>query len=412
LNSDFDRVAVVPKPRARAAVAGGQSRWLRWTLMDRYVLTEMIGPLLFGVALFTAIFVAGQFLFRLTNWVAQGAPVVQVLGLFGLQLVPMIVLTFPMAALLATLLAYGRLSGDMETTAMAASGIPFMRIAAPAFVLGLVVSLVGLGINELFVPPSGRMSEQLEAAILKTLQEKVGDVTQVAPGKAVVLQDFEAGKLARLVVAKGFDLREKKLRDVTMLSFTGDDVTAIVEADSAVWEEGQKWIFYNARFQQVNTGRGTEGAKPGAKRGTLRGRHVAVIELDLNKSPDEVLSSQKKPEDMSFAELRRYIEALKDQNVKPKALRSLEVDLYNKTSVPFASLVFTLIGTPLALRRLRGGASVGLGLSVLIIFLYYILWHGMTIMAEGGQMPPLWAAWGANLLGLLAGGVLIARTAH
>src|SRR5262249_46461344 len=120
-----------PSP-ARAAVAGGQAQWLRWTILDRYVLHELVGPFLFGCAAFTSIFVAGQFLFRLTSFIAQGAPVLQVLALFGLKLIPMIVLTFPMASLLAVLLAYGRLSGDMETTAMAAGGIPFIRIAMPA----------------------------------------------------------------------------------------------------------------------------------------------------------------------------------------------------------------------------------------------------------------------------------------
>src|SRR5207249_8441054 len=125
---------------------------------------------LFGIAMFTSLFVAGQFLFRLTSFVAQGAPLPQVLALFGLRLVPMVVLTFPMAVLLATLLAYGRLSGDMEITAMAAGGIPFARIAVPAFLLGLIVSVAALGIDELVVPRTSRTSEQLEAGIAKALE--------------------------------------------------------------------------------------------------------------------------------------------------------------------------------------------------------------------------------------------------
>jgi lipopolysaccharide export system permease protein len=133
------------------------------------------------------------------------------------------------------------------------------------------------------------------------------------------------------------------------------------------------------------------------------------IEITLQKTPEQVLSSQKKPEEMSYAELRSYIQALQDQNITREALRELEVDLHNKIALPFSSLVFTLIGAPLALRRPRGGAGGGLGVSVLILLLYYVVWHGMSIMAEAGQVAPLWASWTANLLGLVIGGVLIAR---
>jgi lipopolysaccharide export system permease protein len=71
--------------------------------------------------------------------------------------------------------------------------------------------------------------------------------------------------------------------------------------------------------------------------------------------------------------------------------------------------VFALVGAPLGLRRLRGGASVGLGLSVLIIFGYYTVWHGMHVLGEGGQVAPLVASWLPNTIGLAAGLTLIRR---
>ena len=66
------------------------------------------------------------------------------------------------------------------------------------------------------------------------------------------------------------------------------------------------------------------------------------------------------------------------------------VDLNNKLSIPFTSMLFALIGTPLGLRRLRGGAAVGLGVSILIIFCYYVLWHGMTVLGFPWPPRPYW----------------------
>ncbi len=74
-------------------------------------------------------------------------------------------------------------------------------------------------------------------------------------------------------------------------------------------------------------------------------------------------------------------------------------------------MLFAVIGAPLGLRRLRGGAAVGLGVSILIIFCYYVLWHGMSVLGENGQIPAVVASWIANVVGLVVGGVLVVRAA-
>src|SRR5437763_4622109 len=131
-------------------------------ILDRYIARELIGPFLFGVATFTLIFISGQYLFKLTTMVARGASLVDVTELLALRMVPLAIVTFPMATLLATLLSFGRLSRDMEVVAMMAGGISFVRIAMPAFIMGLLVSVAGLLANELLVPPAGRATKHTE----------------------------------------------------------------------------------------------------------------------------------------------------------------------------------------------------------------------------------------------------------
>src|SRR5207253_3039892 len=138
-------------------------------ILDRYIVRELIGPFLFGVAAFTLIFISGQYLFKLTTMVARGASLPDVIELLALHMVPLAILTFPMATLLATLLSFGRLSGDMEVVAMMAGGVSFVRIAVPAFVMGLLVSMFGLFANEVLVPPAGRAVKRTETRIAQTL---------------------------------------------------------------------------------------------------------------------------------------------------------------------------------------------------------------------------------------------------
>src|SRR5262249_13696555 len=146
--------------------------------------------------------------------------------------------------------------------------VPFMRIAVPAFVLGLVISGVALAINEFVVPHTGRRSQAIEAAIVKALKEKGAEAAFVAPGKAVVIQDFENGQVARVVLAMGFDLQEKKLRDVTMIQFQNHAATAVVQADAAVWEENKGWICEKARIQFLSQPAATPSKTPGSRRAT------------------------------------------------------------------------------------------------------------------------------------------------
>jgi lipopolysaccharide export system permease protein len=88
------------------------------------------------------------------------------------------------------------------------------------------------------------------------------------------------------------------------------------------------------------------------------------------------------------------------------------VSLHNKVAIPFACLVFALIGVPLGIRSPRGGSSIGIGLSVLIIFLYYVIWHYLAVFAQQAMFPAFWAAWLPNLFGGGLGAALLVRASR
>ena len=386
-------------------------------ILDRYVARELIGPFLFGVAAFTLIFISGQYLFKLTSMVANGAPLADVTELLALRMVPLAIVTFPMATLLATLLSFGRLSGDMEVVAMMAGGISFGRIAVPAFTMGLIVSMFGLFANEVLVPPAGRAAKRTETRIGQVLAASGADISAPANGRYFEVHDYANGELERLVVAGGFDFAARRLDQVTYLEYGGKThserhVVLLVEAQRAYWNPQQRdsWVFENGVTRWLGDDR--TGSKAAASETYHYSVPFARESFHLNKTPQQIVAEGKDPEEMSFRELETYIRNLRDQSSSEKTLRELTVDLYNKLSVPFSSMVFALIGTPLGLRRLRGGPAVGLGLSILIIFCYYVLWHGASVLGGNGQLPPVLASWFANIVGLGVGGTLVWRAAN
>ena len=122
-------------------------------ILDKYIFREVCKAFLFGICAFSAVFIGSGTLFKIAKYITDyGASLSAVVKVFVFGLPNVIMWTFPMSMLLATLLTFGRLSSSSEITAMKSCGIGFFRIAMPAILLGFLVSIVAILFNEHVVP--------------------------------------------------------------------------------------------------------------------------------------------------------------------------------------------------------------------------------------------------------------------
>ena len=136
-------------------------------ILDRYIIREFAGPLLFGLVLFLFALIMDR-LFELMDLVFNRGVSSLTVGFLLLCLLPSIVaMTLPMATLLASLLAMGRLAQDRELMAMKSAGISLFRLAAPLAGLGAVVSLLLLLFNGTVLPESNAMYKKMFFEIVK-----------------------------------------------------------------------------------------------------------------------------------------------------------------------------------------------------------------------------------------------------
>ena len=120
--------------------------------IDKYVLSELLEPFLFGMAFFVAIWLI-DLMMELINLVfAKGVPLTVVALFFIYNLPPTLVISFPMATLLSNLVSFGRMSSDSEVTALKAGGYSFSRIVRPAILSGLFITFLTFLFNERLVP--------------------------------------------------------------------------------------------------------------------------------------------------------------------------------------------------------------------------------------------------------------------
>jgi lipopolysaccharide export system permease protein len=367
-------------------------------LVDRQVTRELIGPFVFGLASFSSVFFVYAFLFKLQN--VNGISLSTGIQLVLLPLPGILGFTLPMAMLLAVLIGIGRLSGDSEMVALFAGGVSLYRIALPVFVLALILAGATMIMGEYLTPLATNRYERMMA-----------DLLHEAKPTDQPFSVHDSGTNSNIMVNGGMDPATGILKDVTVTQFAGKKPVVVLYAKRAEWpgvssEHKYRWRLYDGFWQTVGTDSPAMSTFEQSR----------TKEIDIKTTPDEFAvfqkSLRKKSEQMSFAEMSRLVEHLKAYPERPiEDVRKLDVDRWGKLAMPLSGLVFALLATPLGLRRTRSGASVGFGLSILVIFLYWMIWRYAAAMATQGTITPIAGAFTADAIGLAAAFILLRSAA-
>jgi len=367
--------------------------------MDRYLLSEMTAPFLFGVGAFSSITLAIGSLFELIRLITDtGLSIFIALQVFALQLPGFMVYSFPMSMLLATLLTYSRFSSDGETVALRSCGVGVYRLIAPAIALSFLVTGLTFVFNEVIVPTANYQAKSTLRAALKqeNPQFKNRNISYQQYGDV----EYENGKveneLIRLFLAKRFD--GKQMLDVTVIDNSQGQIQQILKAKSAVWlPDANVWEFRQGTNYVIDT--------TGSYRSILKFEQQS---LHLSRAPLDFAQEQRNAEEMNISELSRHISLVR-QSGNFKEVRKLEVRLQQKYALPFICVVFAIVGSPLGMRPQRTSTARGFGVSVVIIFGYYLLLFVCGALGQVEILSPLLAAWMPNILCFGAGLFLLSR---
>ena len=369
-------------------------------ILDRYIFKEMLGPFFYGVATFTILFIAGGQLFVVTRMVTEDKTPIKTALFYLLNTLPAIlVFTFPMAVLLAALLAFGRVSGESELVAMKAGGISFLRIALPAVILSLLITLVALYINNELAPNSTYIAQN----ILFEQLSKQDDLIR----EDIVIKGEEEEGVDRIIFSRKLLVKENRMEDATIQYYKDRKLIRQVRAEDVIFKPKEgKWYLQNAVIEDY-----TKSDEPGIFSTSKE------VFLPLEKSPDQIARNRKRrPEEMNRRQLKFKLSEMKSNGFESeddeKRYREYQVYYHQKLSVPFTCVVFGLFGIPLGVRPHRTSKAIGLGISIVFIFLYYVLMSTGMAFGRNGIIPTFWAAWTPNLLFALAGFVLLYRVSR
>ena len=370
--------------------------------MDRYIITQLLMPFLFGVCAFSSIILAVGSLFELVRKVAEsGLPISTAIEVMALQMPQFVVYSFPMSILLSGMMTYGRFSADSEIIAFRSCGISVYRLVLPALIMSIIVTGITMFFNEILVPAaSQRATVTLSQALKEDKPKFKKDNIMVPEFKEVDLNGKKEQVLVRLFYAEKFD--GKTMTGLTIVDRSQRDkgLSQILNARSAVWNEGKNtWEFTDGTIYLI--------APDASYRNIVTFKHQ---QLQLPKSPFELAAPDKNVDDMSVAELIDYAEEIKLSGDRKKIL-NVAVTTQRKLAFPFICIVFSLIGTAMGIQPQRTGKATNFGVSVLLIFGYYLMLFIFGALGQAEIVSPFFAGWLPNFIGIAIGGWLIFNAA-
>ena len=379
--------------------------WNSIPLIDRWLIAQILPPMLFAISAFTVISLSVGVMFDLIRKIVEfGLPLFLAIKVLFYSLPSFLVLSFPMAVLLSTLLAYGKLSANSELLALKSLGIKTSRIIAPAIAVSILMTGLTFYFNDNLVPASNKLAEStLRAGIGSSFSSeegkgnimfsRYGSRIESATNKPTKINTF----LTHIFYASWFE--NNIMQGVTVLDFSRQDIQQILKAKSAVFDkENSSWIFSDGSIVSVDQGGQTTNIQ-------FKKYSYPFVEgpLDLARVP----------KDATEMSLKQALEAerIYKETGNLKEIRRIQVRIQEKFTLPFACLVFGLIGSSLGSKsNLRSSKSQGFGLSVILILVYYVMSFVFSSFGVKGVLSPIIATWLPVLISM-GGGIYFLRKA-
>jgi len=351
-------------------------------IIVRYFLKEFLRFFIICFVGMLAILMIAEFFDKVDEFYAAKAPFYLVLEYLLLHTPKQLILASPVASLLSVLLTIGMASKWKETVAIRASGGSLKRLFLSFLIIGVVISMLVLFLNETLVPvATSRSSWVRNTKILKK-------PSRITYREGVIWVKGLDGSLIRI---RDFVEDKKKILKVSIFSFRPIfQLTRRIEADEAEWVDG-KWELKNVTIFDFNSSE------------TVKHKSFAFTALE---EPKIFIEEMKKPEEMNFFELYNYYKRLERAGFKNNGY---VVELYGKLAHPLINFVMIIFGIALALNRRLGGGVRAAGAGLMVIVFYWMLFSVIMSMGNTGILPPALAPWIGPVIFCTAGSYMYVR---
>ena len=366
-------------------------------IIDKYILKEITMPVIFGISLFTFIFIIEIIVAMMESIIVKGISLLDVARMLSFYLPPIIAQTIPMGMFLGIMITFANFTKTSEATAMTSSGISIKRILKPIICSAIGVTFFIFFLQESIIPRSFSKLQFLSRKIAfenpvfqlkdKTFIDEVDEYslyidrlnnsTGIANGVLIFQKDNDEKFPSLLVGDESYwDESSMVLKDSYFYKYD--------ENGKEEWRNSfeEKRIPLSAYFEDIK----------------IKIKDVEAMSVSMLIKEVKKIKTEMKNERLENTE---YNEAEKKDELK-KTLAPYHVEINRKIALPLATIMLSILGVLLTIGHHRSGKGLSFSISLVIIFSYITLLNVGTVMATRGKIQPFLGVWIPNaiLLGL------------
>ncbi len=363
-------------------------------LLDRWLISEIIPPLTFSVSSFIVLCLSfGELLYLIRMVINTNLTWSIAIEILFLKLPGYLTLALPMATLLGCLLAFSKLYNNSEIKALTSLGISCRRILLPAIYIGILMSFITFSFSNYIAPNSNLKANSV-------FRRGLGQSSDISYKKDIIYSQFDSEKnLEALFHAEEY--KDNVMHNLTLVEYGDGQQNRLILAKEGEWEvEQEQWLLRDGSIFSLNK------SQPSSKENFLK------YSYNLGYGPVMIA---KIPTNSNNMNLNQAYNALKLYNLSGnlKEENRLKVKIQEKFTVPLSCLVFSIIGSTLAIRKAKtrgSGQSIAFGMSIILILIYYTVSFLFSALGVSGTLHPIISAWSPVLIFLIGSEYLIRKS--
>lgn len=356
-------------------------------ILDKYILKRFIGTFLFSIILMLCIFIVFDISEKLHAFVEEKIPVKEIILEHYLNFIPYYGNLFsPLFTFIAVILFTSKMAYKTEFVAILSSGTSFKRILRPYMIGAALITLSSLILNHFIIPKSNKVRIGFEDKYINNgyNTEERNIHKQIAPGKVLYMADY--------------DNFTNTAKLVTIETIVNNKQVYMLKAESMKWDSINKsWDLFSV-FEREVIYKALDSVKQGMPQHVYKETHknFPTKKMKMAFTPKDMLRFQSRYEVLNYFELKKFIQ---DEKLKGSGrIEFYEVEMYKRTSFPFATFILTIIGVSISSRKIRGGVGLHIALGLVLSCIYILFMHVSTTFSTSGLAQPLIAVWIPNII--------------
>ncbi|MBN1277853.1 MAG: LPS export ABC transporter permease LptG [Deltaproteobacteria bacterium] len=284
----------------------------------------------------------------------------------------------PVTTLLSVIVMFSLMKKHNEIMALKSCGTSTFEISKPVIAMSILISISVFLFSELIVPYSSARSNHIwHVELDKSNKEGLYGQNHI----------WYKGEDCIYWIGH-FDSKNNTMQDITFYFFDEEyRVKERIDGRKGVWK-GDRWEIREGTVQKLLYDGGYDFSR------------FEIMDPGIPEGPDAFVRTVKRPEEMSYWQLKRYAERV---SLEGYDATGYLVDMNIKLSFPVINVIMIIIGTVIALGVKKGGTAVSVSIGVIFCFLYLVTLGFTRALGISGVLPPSLSAWMANIVFLLFG---------